>query len=60
MLPDADLSDPDIEDCLDDEINLDPMALHESDYSNNSNTKLMLLYLIRVCYCKISRYCPTI
>ena len=44
MLPDADLSDPDVEDCLDDEIILDPLALHESDYSNDSNTDLMLLY----------------
>ena len=44
MLPDADLSDPDIEDCLDDEIIFDPMALHESDYSNESYTNLMLLY----------------
>ena len=60
MLPDADLSDPDVEDCLDDEIILllDPLALDESDYSNDSYTDLMLLYLI--CYCKISRYCPTI
>ena len=44
MLPNADLSDPDIEDCLDDENILDPMALHESDYSNESYTNLMLLY----------------
>ena len=46
MLPDADLSDPDAEDCLDDEIILllDPLALDESDYSNDSNTDLMLLY----------------
>ena len=44
MLPDADLSDPDVEDCLDDEIILDPLALHESDYSNDSYTDLMLLY----------------
>ena len=35
MLPDADLSDPDVEDCLDDEIILDPLALYESDYSND-------------------------
>ena len=44
MLPDADLSDPDVEVCLDDEIILDPLALHESDYSNDSYTDLMLLY----------------
>ena len=44
MLPDADLSDPDVEDCLDDEIILDSLALHESDYSNDSYTDLMLLY----------------
>ena len=46
MLPDADLSDPDAEDCLDDEIILllDLLALHESDYSNDSYTDLMLLY----------------
>ena len=48
MLPDADLSDPDAEDCLDDEIILllvlDPLALHESDYSNDCYTDLMLLY----------------
>ena len=44
MLPDADLSDPDVEDCLDDEIILDPFALHESDNSNDSYTDLMLLY----------------
>ena len=45
MLPDADLSDPDTEDCLDDEIILllDPLALDESDYSNDY-TDLMLLY----------------
>ena len=47
MLPDADLSDPDAEDCLDDEILLllDPLALHESDYSNDSYTDLMLKYV---------------
>ena len=44
MLPDADLSDPDVEDCLDDETILDPLALHESDCSNHSYTDLMLLY----------------
>ena len=46
MLPDADLSDPDAKDCLDDEIILllDPLALDESDYSNDSYTDLMLLY----------------
>ena len=44
MLPDADLSDPNIKDCLDDEIILDPLALDESDYSNDSYTDLMLLY----------------
>ena len=44
MLPDADLSDPDVEDCLDYKIILDPLALHESDYSNDSYTDLMLLY----------------
>ena len=44
MLPDADLSDPDVEDCLDDEIILDPLALRENDYSNHSYTDLMLLY----------------
>ena len=46
MLPDVDLSDPDAEDCLDDEIILllDPLTLHESDYSNDSYTDLMLLY----------------
>ena len=44
MLPDADLSDPGVEDCLDDEIILDPLTLHESDYSNDSHTDLMLLY----------------
>ena len=44
MLPDADLSDPDIEDCLDDEIILDLLALHESDYSDHSYTDLMLLH----------------
>ena len=46
MLPDADLSDPDVKDCLDEEIILNPLALHESDYSisNDSYTDLMLLY----------------
>ena len=44
MLTDADLSDPDVEDCLDDEIILDPLALHKRDYSNDSYTDLMLLY----------------
>ena len=44
MLTDADLSDPDGEDCLNDGIILDPLALHERDYSNNSYTDLMLLY----------------
>ena len=44
MLPDADLSDPDVEDCLDDEIILDLLALHESDYSNDSYTDLMILH----------------
>ena len=46
MLPDADLSDPDAEDCLDDEIILllDPLAIDESDHSNDSYTDLMLLY----------------
>ena len=44
MLPDADLSDPDVEDCLDDKIILDPLALHDIDYSNDSYTDLMLLY----------------
>ena len=58
MLPDTDLSDPDVEDCLDDEIILDPLAFHESDYSNDSYTNLMLLH--QICYCKISRYCLTI
>ena len=45
MLPDADLSDPDAKDCLDDEIILllDPLALDESDYLNDSYTDLMLL-----------------
>ena len=48
MVPDVDLSDPDVEDCLDDEIILVHLALqlHESDYSNHSysHTDLMLLY----------------
>ena len=44
MLLDADLSDPDVEDCLDDEIILDALALRESDYSNDSYTDLMLIY----------------
>ena len=44
MLPDAYLSDADVEHCLDDEIILDPLALHESDYSNDSYTNLMFLY----------------
>ena len=44
MLPAADVSDPDDEDCLDDEIILDPLALHENNYSNHSYTDLMLLY----------------
>ena len=44
MLTDADLSDPDVEDCLDDEIILDPLALQKRDYSNDSYTDLMLLY----------------
>ena len=38
MLPDADLSYPDVEACLDDEIILYPLALHESDNSNYSYT----------------------
>ena len=46
MLSDADLSDPDAEDYLDDEIILllEPLALDESDYSNDSYSDLMHLY----------------
>ena len=42
----SDKSDPDAEDCLDDEIILllDPLALDENDYSDDSYTDLMLLY----------------
>ena len=48
MLPDADLSDPDVEDCLDGEIILDPLALHESDYSNHSYTDWLDVFILNM------------
>ena len=56
MLPDADLSDPDVKDCLDNEIILDPLALYESDYSNDILTWCFYTKYVTVKYPNIVQW----